>query len=106
MSKPRVCIIGAGPCGIFAAATIQEVADVTIYERSSVFGGQWAFGEEQLAEGERVHSSQYTCLWINGPREAFELPNHRFPEGTPSYIKRPVVYQYLKGEWYRTLDAM
>ena len=32
MSKPRVCIIGAGPCGIFSAATIAEVADVVIYE--------------------------------------------------------------------------
>ena len=96
MSKPRVCIIGAGPCGIFSAAQIQDVAEVTIYERSGVFGGQWAFGEEKLGKGERNHSSQYTCLWINGPQEAFELPNHRFPEGTPSYIKRPTVYQYLK----------
>ena len=36
-----MCIIGAGPCGIFAAKTIGEVADVVVYERSSIFGGQW-----------------------------------------------------------------
>ena len=41
MSRKSVCIIGAGPCGIFAAKTIGEVADVVVYERSSVFGGQW-----------------------------------------------------------------
>ena len=38
----------------------------------------------------------YTCLWINSPKETIELPNHRFPDGTPSYIKRPVVYKYLQ----------
>ena len=41
MTKKSVCIIGAGPCGIFAAKTIGEVADVVVYERSRVFGGQW-----------------------------------------------------------------
>ena len=41
MNKKSVCIIGAGPCGIFAAKTISEVADVVVYERASIFGGQW-----------------------------------------------------------------
>ena len=37
MSKPKVCIIGAGPCGIFSAATIAEVADVVVYEERKRF---------------------------------------------------------------------
>ena len=32
MYKPKVCIIGGGPCGIFAAATIGQVADVIVFE--------------------------------------------------------------------------
>lgn len=38
----------------------------------------------------------YTCLWINAPKEAYELPNHRFDGELPSYVKRPVMYRYLK----------
>ena len=57
-----------------------------------------AFGEKSVADGERVHSSQYACLWVNDPKEAFELPNHRYPEDTPSFVKRQVVYKYLKGQ--------
>ena len=40
--------------------------------------------------------SMYTCLWINAPKEAYELPNHRFDGELPSYVKRPVMYRYLK----------
>ena len=32
MTKSKVCVIGAGPCGIFAAATIGQIADVIVYE--------------------------------------------------------------------------
>jgi len=96
MGKPKVAVIGAGPCGIFSSGAIGDTADVTIFERASVMGGQWAFSEEKLVELDRQHSSMYTCLWVNGPIEAFELPNHKFPENSPSYIKRPAVYKYLQ----------
>ena len=52
----KVAIIGGGPSGIFAAGGIGESADVTIFERASIMGGQWAFGEKDLVETERVHS--------------------------------------------------
>ena len=60
--------------------------------------GLQAFGEESLADGQRIHSSQYEGLWTNDPKETFELPNHIFAEDTPSYVKRPVVHKYLKGK--------
>ena len=41
MGRKSVCIIGAGPSGIFAAKKISEVADVVVYEQASTFGGQW-----------------------------------------------------------------
>ena len=72
---------------------------MTVLERASIFGGQWAFGEEGLTEKDRTHSSQYACLWINNCKEAFEMPNFLFPEDTPSYVKRPVIFKYLKGEF-------
>lgn len=94
--KPKVAIIGAGPGGILAAGGIGDAADITIFEKASLFGGQWNFMEDGLTEPDRQHSSMYTCLWINAPKEALELPNHRFPEGLQSFLKRPQIYNYLK----------
>ena len=37
----------------------------------------------------------YTNLWLNGPKEAHELPNHRFDESSPSFVKRPDLYKWL-----------
>ena len=56
MGKPKVAVIGAGPCGIFSSGAIGDTADVTIFERASVMGGQWAFSEEKLVELDRQHS--------------------------------------------------
>ena len=52
----KVAVIGAGPSGIFSAGAIGETAEVTIFERASIFGGQWAFGEKELVETDRTHS--------------------------------------------------
>ena len=51
-----MAVIGFGPSGIFASASISEVADVTVFERASVMGGQWNFMEEELVEPDRQHS--------------------------------------------------
>ena len=56
MGKPKVAVIGAGPCGIFSSGAIGDTADVTIFERASVMGGQWAFSEQKLVELDRQHS--------------------------------------------------
>jgi len=39
--------------------------------------------------------SLYANLWLNGPKEAHELPNHRFDEKLPSFVKRPDLYKWL-----------
>ena len=61
MGKPKVAVIGAGPCGIFSSGAIGDTADVTIFERASVMGGQWAFSEEKLVELDRQHSRYENC---------------------------------------------
>ena len=52
----KVAVIGAGPSGIFTAGAIGDAAEVTIFERASIMGGQWAFSENDLVETDRTHS--------------------------------------------------
>ena len=60
----KVAVIGAGPSGVFSAGAIGDAADVTIFERASIMGGQWAFGEKDLVETDRTHS-RYLLQIIN-----------------------------------------
>ena len=50
----KVGIIGGGPCGIFSAGAIGDTADVTIFERAPVMGGQWA-NHDDLNESDKSH---------------------------------------------------
>ena len=68
-----------------------------VFEMIDIFKLFKVHGEDNLTDGKRCHSSQYQGLWTNDPKETLELPNHSFDEGTPSYIKRPVVHKYLEG---------
>ena len=52
-SKPTLAIIGAGPAGCLVAAACKDVADVTVFEKSSIIGGQWAFNETTLTNDGR-----------------------------------------------------
>ena len=56
VAKPKVAVIGYGPSGIIASPSISEVADVTVFERASVLGGQWNFQEKDLFEPNPRHS--------------------------------------------------
>ena len=44
--RPKVCIIGCGPCGMsalyhFAKLPDEEMPDVVCYEKQNTWGGQW-----------------------------------------------------------------
>jgi len=46
--KKEVCIIGAGPAGILAIATLKDCANVSCFERANDIGGQWARGTDEF----------------------------------------------------------
>lgn len=106
----RVCVIGAGPCGLAqlqaffrAKQAGAEIPEIVCYERQSDWGGLWNYTwRTGLDEhGEPVHSSMYRYLWSNGPKECLEFADYTFDEHfgqpIPSFPPREVLFNYITG---------
>lgn len=105
----RVCVIGAGPCGLSTLAAFKKLAndglaaEITCYEQQSVIGGMWNFNwRTGLDEhGEPLPNSMYRDLFSNGPKECLEFPDYTFQDhfkkNIPSCPPRAVVYDYIMG---------
>ncbi|OWF43805.1 senecionine N-oxygenase-like [Mizuhopecten yessoensis] len=103
----RVCLIGAGPCGMSFLYHNQKhnAGEVVCYEKQSDWGGLWNYtwrtGLDEY--GEPCHGSQYRDLWSNGPKECVEFPDYTFEDHfgkvIPSFPPRAVLQDYLEGRW-------
>lgn len=104
----RVCVVGAGPCGmsaIYRFVQLETVPEIVCYEKQSTWGGLWNYSWQTGTDeyGEPCHSGMYKNLWSNGPKECIELPDYTFEEhyGKPitSFPPREVLRDYLEGRW-------
>jgi len=108
----KVCIIGAGPCGMnllwyFAKKKREgeQVPEIVCFEKQGDVGGLWNYtwrtGLDEF--GEPCQASMYRNLWSNGPKEALEFPHYTFEDHyktpIPSFPPREVLFDYLKGMW-------
>ena len=106
----KVCVIGAGPSGMNFLLHMERfrqagknVPEIVCYEKQDNWGGLWNYtwrtGSDE--NGEPVHGSMYKALWMNGPKEACELPDYswdeHFGKELPSYLPREAVFDYLQG---------
>uniref|UniRef100_A0A7E4UP27 Flavin-containing monooxygenase n=1 Tax=Panagrellus redivivus TaxID=6233 RepID=A0A7E4UP27_PANRE len=91
--KKRVCIIGAGPAGLYAAKRCLDAVqfDVSVFEQTDQLGGTWVYCPET-----NVHSSMYEKMSTNIPREVMAFPEVPFPESDRSFIPHQEVLQYLQ----------
>ncbi|CAF4820177.1 unnamed protein product [Rotaria sp. Silwood1] len=108
MSKLRIAIIGAGPCGLsqllaFKQAEQEQRVELVCFERQSDWGGLWLYSSQIGidAYGEPIHSSMYRHLWANTPKEVIEYPDYTFYDHfgchLPSFLPRAVIYDYFTG---------
>lgn len=110
----RVCIIGAGPCGMEVLLNFARqrregkvIPEIVCYEKAQDWGGLWNYtwrtGSDEF--GETCHGSMYRYLWSNGPKECLEFPDYTFEDhfgkAIPSFPPREVLFDYLKGRWSR-----
>ena len=101
--KKRVAVIGAGPSGLCVLYTLREYhgneVELVCFERHAGVGGLWYYTDETGTDkyGIPVHCSMYRNLWLNNPKEAFEWYHFQFPEDSPSFVHRDVMYNYIKG---------
>ncbi|CAF3661450.1 unnamed protein product [Rotaria sp. Silwood1] len=108
MSKLRIAIIGAGPCGLsqllaFKQAEQEQRVELVCFEKQSDWGGLWIYTSQIGIDvhGEPIHSSMYRQLWANNPKESIEFADYTFYDHfgcfLPSYLPRAFIYDYLTG---------
>jgi len=112
--SPRVCLIGAGPGGMYvlhALATMKEkmeeendidglalLPNVIAFERASTPGGVWR--DHDSGQNADKYRMMYNDLWTNGMKEIPEFSDYTFDEHyggklTPTYLTRKHLLDYI-----------
>ncbi len=90
MSKPLVCIIGAGSSGITAAKVLaQRDIPFDCFDKGDRVGGNWVFGNKNGM------SSAYRSLHINTSRERMEYSDFPMPKHYPDFPHHTQVAEYF-----------
>lgn len=92
MASDRICIIGAGPSGITAAANLLQAGfdNLVILDRGHRVGGNWVF------DAESGHSSVFETTHIISSRRFSQYEDFPFPEGTPDYPGHEALARYFQ----------
>jgi dimethylaniline monooxygenase (N-oxide forming) len=87
----RVCVIGAGACGLAAAQAFKERGiPFDVYEKGSDVGGQWRFGNDSGT------SSVYDSIEMNSSRTMSGFPKLPMPDSYPAFPGHRHVLDYLE----------
>jgi len=104
MSSTRLAVIGGGAAGLCAArhfANLQSVVPC-VFEQSDDLGGTWVYTDQTGSDsrGEPIHSSMYSNLRTNLPKEVMAFPDFPFEESKAeppsSFLHHTKVLQYLQ----------
>lgn len=90
-TTPKICIIGAGPCGITAAKNLieQGLTNFTVFEKSEHLGGNWVFDENN------THSSIYETTHIISSKYLSQFEDFVMPPGYPDYPSHTLILNYF-----------
>ncbi|KAH8403467.1 hypothetical protein KR222_001158, partial [Zaprionus bogoriensis] len=93
-----LCIIGAGTAGLCSARRALEHNVIpTIFELSNEVGGTWVYTKEVgVVNGIDVHSSMYTNLRTNLPKEIMGFPDFEIENDKDSYVSSQNICSFLK----------
>ena len=111
ITEKKVCLIGAGPCGISflsafsdAKAKGEKIPEVVCFDKQEQISGLWNYTWRTglTAHGDALPNSMYRHLWSNGPKECLEFPDYtfmdHFKKPIPSFPPRAVLQDYILGE--------
>jgi cation diffusion facilitator CzcD-associated flavoprotein CzcO len=89
--SPRVCVIGAGPCGLTAVKNLLAagVEDVVCYEEASAIGGNWVYDD---APDRR---SVYWATRLISSRKLSEFEDFPMPENYPDFPSHRQMLDYF-----------
>lgn len=96
-----MAVVGVGAAGLCAVRHLVSRSDtfsVAAFEQSDRLGGTWVYTDTVGTDrhGLAVHSSMYTNLRTNLPKEVMAFPDFEFDTNLPSFIKHKDVLQYLE----------
>ena len=107
----KVCVIGAGPCGISLLSAFSDaknrgkkIPEVVCFEKQAQISGLWNYTWRTglTAHGDALPNSMYRHLWSNGPKECLEFADYTFMEHfkkpIPSFPPRAVLQDYILGK--------
>ncbi|XP_071962969.1 uncharacterized protein [Antedon mediterranea] len=97
----RVAIIGAGAAGLCAARYLSKNPSLfraVVFEQSDCVGGTWVYTENTAVDqyGLPVHSSMYSSLKTNLPKEVMAFPDFPFDKNLCSFVGHQDVLKYLE----------
>lgn len=88
---PKVCVIGAGPCGLASAKNLlqQGLTDVSVFEKNNQLGGNWIYGDQN------THSSIYETTHIISSKRLSEFEDFPMPSSYPDYPSHRQILRYF-----------
>jgi thioredoxin reductase len=91
--KPRVCVIGAGPCGLTAIKNLRDagLGDIVCYDDGDEIGGNWVFSEKT----DRI--SVYECTHIISSKTLSGFDDYPMPEDYPDFPSHRQLLAYFRG---------
>src|SRR5208282_5137853 len=89
----RICVIGAGPCGLTAIKNLRAVGlrNIVCYDDGEAIGGNWVFSEST----ERV--SVYECTQIISSRRLSGFNDFPMPVEYPDFPSHRQLLSYFQG---------
>ncbi|CDZ77382.1 FAD-containing monooxygenase EthA [Legionella massiliensis] len=90
-NSPRICIIGAGPCGLTAAKNLlqENLVNFVVFEKNERLGGNWVFDEENS------HSSIYETTHIISSKRLSQFEDFPMPADYPDYPSHTQILKYF-----------
>ncbi|HZM80721.1 MAG TPA: NAD(P)-binding domain-containing protein [Candidatus Limnocylindrales bacterium] len=87
----RVCVIGAGPCGLAAVKNLlaEGVSEVTCFEESDGIGGNWAFTDDPL------RASVHECTHTISSRRLSSFEDFPMPNSYPDFPSHRQMHAYF-----------
>ena len=92
MDAPKICIIGAGPCGLTAAKNMlqQGLTRITVFEKNNQPGGNWIYDEANS------HAGIYETTHTISSKYLSEFEDFIMPPGYPEYPSHSRILRYFK----------
>ncbi len=91
VAGPRVCVIGAGPCGLSAVKNLLQAGcrDIVCYEESGGIGGNWAYTDDP------ARASVHECTHTISSRSLSSFDDFPMPDSYPDFPSHRQLLAYF-----------